>query len=202
MLVEIPLTVIYNESAKGDLNMEDLKSRHDKIVEERGAILEELKKLQENKVLKKYFELTEKNNELLYEQRKLIREIKINEYENCEHILVMTSYDYDNVEGRSEKFYGCIKCGLNQEVFRKVTGIFSRKFLTFEEQIMYDFIKGSYIHGIHLNVMCDLNLGKSIYLRIKQNCPDIDDNKVCKYLKIALDNVEKKEQNKEKRFAL
>lgn len=181
--------------------MGDLKVKQEKIENERKNIIQELKKLRESKIIKRYFELSSRNEELLSQQNNLIREIKMNEYKKCNHIFIMTKYNYDySFEGRSEKFYGCVKCGLNEEVLTKTKhGI---EFLTLEEQVMYDYIRTYHMDGIYIDKLYDLEEGRSIYNNIKSACPNIDDETACKYLEIALEAYEKENKNKEKKLVL
>lgn len=116
-----------------------------KITEERTKIINELKELAKTELLKKYFELRQKSDELLEKRNKLIKEKRTNEFNNCEHLLVITRYDYDSFEGRSEKYYGCIKCGLNHEVLNKEHYLFGTELFSFEEKIMYDYLKKHYM---------------------------------------------------------
>ena len=160
-----------------------------KITEERAKILSELKELMETEPLKKYFELRNKSEELLRKRNKLIEKKRINEFNNCEHLLVITRYDYDSYEGRSEKYYGCIKCGLNHEVLSKNHYIFGTDLLSHEEKIMYNYLKKYYMEGSHIHVFCDMDLACAIYAKIKENHPDIDDETATKYFEIALDNM-------------
>lgn len=180
--------------------MEDLKVKEEKIETERKNIIEELKKLKENKLIKRYFELSSKNDQLLTQQKNLIREMKTNQYKNCNHIFIMTKYEPDYVEGRSEKYYGCVKCGLNDEIYTKTHGIFGTEFLTFEEQIMYDYIQTHHMSGIYIHKLYDLEVGKMLYNNIKSAFPNIDDETAREHLKIALEVHEK--ENKVKKLVL
>ena len=182
--------------------MEDLKVKEEEIEKERKNIIQELKRLRENKIIKRYFELSSKNDQLLTKQKNLIKEIKVNEYKNCKHILIMTKYEPDYVEGRSEKYYGCVKCGLNDEIYTKMQGLYGTKFLTYEEQIMYDYIRTHHMGGIYIHKLYDLEVGKSIYNNIKTAFPNLDDENICKYLEIALEAHEKENKNKEKKLTL
>lgn len=185
--------------------MENLK-KLDNIEKQIEQIRKELNELEQSEVLKRYFELSKKNNKLLIEQKKIIAEIKNHEYECCDHILVITSIDRDEYEGRSQKYYGCVKCGLNEQIYRKCA--YSRNLLSFEEKIMYDFLKNGYLNGKRLNFLCDLNSSNSLYNKIKQNNPDIDEATLCKYFEIELENIRneevknKRKENKVKRLSL
>lgn len=55
--------------------MEELKKSIDNIGYERKQIIDELKELRENPIVKRYFELNEKNDSLLNEQKKINKTI-------------------------------------------------------------------------------------------------------------------------------
>ena len=64
------------------------------------------------------------------------------------------------------------------------------EWLTLDQRIMYDFmISHSSSRGINSNLLCDLDLAKAIYAKIKQVHPDIDDETATKFLKVALHNM-------------
>ena len=176
--------------------MENLKNQYDNISNERQQIIKELEELSQSEVLKRYFELTKRDDKLSLEQEKIITEIRNHEYGCCDHVLVMTSQDYDTYEGRSQKYYGCIKCGLTEEVYRKVG--YGMDLLNFEEKIMYKFLRDNFLSGKHINILCDLDLARSIYNKLKENNPDIDEETLYKCFKISLDN--EKKQSKIKRL--
>jgi hypothetical protein len=60
--------------------MDNLEKQYEEILINRKTIIEQLKKLEENEVLKKYFELRKKNEELYDKQIKLYKEMKEEKY--------------------------------------------------------------------------------------------------------------------------
>lgn len=139
-------------------------------------------------------------------QEQLYKEIKFEEYNSCHHIWVIDFYDYDSMEGRSYKQYGCIKCGLDWTVFRlkeECQGIYG---LPLKEQVMYEYLTSDRIRNknkstIMSKVMCDLNLGQAIYAKIKQNHPNIDDETALRYFEIALANIRHNEVSEERKIS-
>lgn len=189
--------------------MEELKQLIDSISEQRKQIIDEIGELRENFIVKRYLELIETNETLLNEKKELIRELRLKEFNSCQHLWIITKSDHDYIEGRTEKFYGCVKCGLNQEVLNEANSIYGTKYFNLEKQIMYDYLKkGICMKGYMLDVFCDFSLAKSIYKKIKEYNPDIDDETVCKYFEIALDNIRKikvsdeRKENRAKRLSL
>ena len=71
---------------------------------------------------------------------------------------------------------------------------------------MYDYLWDTDIDGE--KIICDLALAKAIYKRIKEIYPDINDELLKKYFKIALDNMmnikvtEQRKRNRIKRLNL
>ena len=168
--------------------METLKEKYNKIMEQRRAIITEMKTLEKNEILKRYFDLKEKNEILSNDQFSLFRNIKMEEYATCNHILVYSKIDYDRYEGRSYESCGCIKCGLDNSVLNE-----SRDCLSGTQKIMYDYLKKNYLSsnfgGIQTEILCDIDLAQAIYTKIKNVYPDISDEKAINFFKYALKNI-------------
>ncbi len=185
--------------------MSDLKKKYDEVKEQREKIIEKLKPLEENEAVKKYFELRKKNENLYEKQLNLYQEIKKEEYKCCQHVLVYSEIEHDRYEGRTYRNCGCIKCGLDDRVLSlKLNGYF----LSFSQKIMYDYLSKNYLRGRETKIVCDLDLARAIYTRIKETHPDIDDNMAIKYFEIALNNIrnikvsEERKINRAKRLSL
>ena len=183
--------------------MSNLKKEYDEVTEQRKRIIEEIKPIEENDVVKKYFEL-KKQNEILYEkQLTLYQKMKNEEYECCEHILIYSEIEHDSYEGRTYRSYGRIKCGLDDSILKR-----DRKWLPFSQKIIYDYLSEKYLSGREVKIVCDLDLAQAIYSKIKETHPDIDDETVVKYFEIALDNIrnikvsEERKINRAKRLSL
>lgn len=182
--------------------MESLKEQYDRIVTERKVIIERINILADEETVKRYFKLRNQNDKLENQQRDLYKQIKVEQYSSCNHIWVNTLHECDSFEGRSYNYFGCIKCGLDQRVFHQMESLHNLDLLTLDQRIMYDFMKGrAYNSGIHTNVLCDLDLAKSIYSKIKEVHPNIDDNTARKYFEIALDNIRKIKVNDERKVS-
>ena len=184
--------------------MDNLKKQYDQIVSERKDIIEQIKVLAENETVKKYFSLRELNDKLSKQQNDLYTQIKFGEYLSCNHIWVTTLHEYDSWKGRSYDYCGCVKCGLDR---RKKYD--NPKYLTQDQKIMYDFMmEHSLNRGIDSNLLCNFDLAKAIYAKIKEVHPDIDDMTAIKYLKAALYNIrnikvnDKRKLSRAKRLSL
>lgn len=189
--------------------MEDLKEQYNHIVSERQTIIDQINVLAENETVKEYFALREQNDKLASQQKDLYKQIKVGEYSSCNHIWVNTLHDYDSWEGRSYNYHGCVKCGLDKRVFHLMERFHSPDWLTLDQRIMYDYMKNhSYKSGIDTNLLCDLDLAKAIYAKIKEVHPDIDDETAVKYLKVALHNIrdtkvsDERKESRAKRLSL
>ena len=180
--------------------MEDLNEKYDQIIEQRKKIIAEMKKLEENEVLKRYFELKKENENLYDNQLDLFRKIKMEEYAVCKHILVYSKIDYDRYEGRTYRSCGCIKCGLDNSVLDE-----SRDWLSYSQGIMYDYLRGNYLFsnswGIQTDIICDIDLAQAIYAKIKKAYPDIDDATAIKFFQYSLSNIRNVKVNEERKVS-
>lgn len=180
--------------------MSTLKEKYDKILSEREIIIKQINELKNSDILKRYFDLCNQNEQLVSQQKELYKKMKIEEYSSCNHIWVNTLHDYDSHEGRSYNYHGCIKCGLDQRVFYMYEQCHNLDWFTLEQRVMYDFMYGgAYRSGIDTKVLCDLDLAKAIYSKIKEAHPYIDDETTRKYFEIALDNIRKIKVNAERK---
>ena len=174
--------------------MASLKKQYKQIEKEREDILKEINELKKNEVIKRFYELQNKNIKLANEQIILYKKLKVKEYDSCNHIWVNTLHDYFSYEGRSDDYYGCIKCGLDQRVFEIVSRLGSIDYLTLEQQIMYDYMYGHYVtyKGINTHLECDLDLARNFYTKLKEENKDIDDEQVVDLIKNNLKLVKKR----------
>lgn len=150
----------------------------------------------ENELVKKYLELCNENDSLKMQEEILYSRIKHYEYVSCNHIWInLTKYC-------GHTFNGCIKCGANSRILN-LGDNFGLKNLTEDEKIMYYFLKrnltiiGTY--PLYSPVICNLDLARAIYKKIKEAHPDIDDVTATKYFEIALDNIRNIEVSKERK---
>ena len=175
--------------------MDSLKEQYEKILAERETIARQISELENNDVVKKYLDLRNKNEQSAKQQENLYEQMKIEEYSSCNHIWVIAAHDYDSWEHRSYDYNGCIKCGLDQRVLGLIERGAHKEWLSLEHQVMYDAMlmyDDSYRRrGIDTKVVCDLDLAKSVYSKIKKEHPDIDDETAVEYFEIAIDDIRK-----------
>lgn len=185
--------------------MESLNEQYEKVVEERVKLIKQIDDLQKDENVKLYLELISQNKQLTDKQEKLYKKLKTEEYASCNHIWITALHDYDN------NYCGCIKCGLDQIVFRPDCHT-NYHLLTLDQKIMYDFFelndRLALRQGIKTKIFCDLDLAKAIYSRIKNSHPNIDDKTAIKYFKVALNDIrhikvsKERKKNRAKRLSL
>ncbi len=142
------------------------------------------------------------NDQVANNERKLYTQLEFDKFSSCNHIWVNTLCDYDRSEGRSYNYCGCIKCGLDQRVFHFLDYYPDLSLLSLDQEIMYEFMRNHYYKGgIYTKVLCDLDLAKAIYSKIKEVHPDIDDETARKYFEIALDNIRNIKVSEERKIS-
>lgn len=178
--------------------MSKLKKEYDEVKRQRAVVIDELKQLKSNEIVKRYLELIKEDDNLYDKQLELYADMKKEEYDECDHILVYSKINYDRYEGRTYRSFGCIKCGLDNSVLNE-----DRRWLPYDQKIMYDYLRKKYFNGIETDIVCDINLATSIYSKIKEAFPEIDDETAIKFFEIMLDNKKNtKENGSQKRLSL
>lgn len=177
--------------------MSNLKE-YNELIERKKKVEQAIKIFEESEIIKNYLELTTEQFKLEEQRQNSYRNIKMEEYAICKHISVFSNIEHNRYG--TFPSCGCIKCGLNNNVL-----YFPRENLSFENQIMYDYLKRNVykgkLKGINTEIECDLDLAQAIYSKIKAAHPNIDDKTTTKYFEIALDNMRKIEVNEERRVS-
>lgn len=140
-----------------------------------------VKKMEQYKIIRKYFELVKKREELDKKETELYKKRLRLRYANCNHILVESHtdiiYDY---EGRSYHYYGCIKCGLDEAVAERDYGCNREEITMLELMKEYGVYK---INGIRTGICCDLYKAKELYADLKEKYPDATDEEMAEIFK-------------------
>ncbi len=185
--------------------MQNLNEKYQSVLEQREKVLKEIQDMQQQEIIKKYLELQKQKDNLEDEYNQLYKEVKMEEYKSCQHILVT-----DTVAGSGfnyQQYFGCIKCGLTS----KVLDFPREKLNSLQLQAMYDYLyKNHFINntfydlrrltGIETNIDCDIDLAQAIYTRIKNAHPTIDDVTAIKYFEIALNDIRNIKVNNERKI--
>ena len=181
--------------------MNNLKNEYSKITNDLAITEKEINCLEKSDVIKRYNELLDKKDELLYKQKEVFKNMKFYEYNHCNHLWVS---DYGDES--------CIKCGLNTEydILEYQNDYYH---LDYEHKVMHNYLKQAkpciYLHkGKNTKIKCDASLATAVYNKIKEYYPDIKDDEAVKYLRAALynmqtkDNYEIRRQSRIKRLKL
>lgn len=166
--------------------MSNINKEYNDTVTKRNEVKRELFELEDNEIVKRYLELVDENEELEEQEKELYIELKKEEYISCKHLTVYSKMYHDCYEHRTYKNCACMKCGLDSTVLD-----YDKVFLIDEEKAMYDILKNNEdkIFRNKTEVICDINLAKAIYQKIKEKHPGISDKLARKYFEIALDNI-------------
>ena len=151
-----------------------------------------IKKMQDllaNPAVAQYANLVSANKKITGEQRALYKKIKNIEYQNCQHLWVnVPNWDFSHEQGEPIICQVCLKCGLNENVLLESKN--GTYFYNYEDEVMYQFMQSwHYKHGLVVNETADFDVAKEVYVRIKANHLDIEDEQVKKYMEIALHNM-------------
>ena len=156
------------------------------VLDELKKTSNEIKELSSDEKVIQYNKLLSKKLDLDFKKKQIYEDLVFKRYDSCKHILVYSKIDYDYIEGRSYKSCGCIKCGLDNSIKEE-----KYNWLNYNEKLMYNYLRKNYLSGINTEIACDLDLANSIYEKIKERNPDIDDETLIKYFRIELENIEK-----------
>ena len=137
-------------------------------------------KLKQYKSVKRYLELEEECKNINKDLNNLYKKILFERYTNCKHIVVMSDYDYDSWEGRSYRYYGCIKCGLDEAVAKRGYGLNKEESTMLELMNEYKVYR---IGGKHTDIACELEDAKELYSEIIENDKDLSDDEIISIFK-------------------
>ena len=130
------------------------KKEYKEVLKKRQTILDRLAELKETDIIKEYNKLIDENDKLYNDENKLYKELKVDEYENCDHVLVNSYVDCEEgYGGRTIRYKGCIKCGCNEYVKEK-----RNCYLSPEEKAMLSYLDSIYygkLEGKDLRINCD-----------------------------------------------
>ena len=135
------------------------------------------------------------------EEKKIM---KFKEYDKCKHLLLVNRYVNEWEEGRTYRYYFCMKCGLNSDVLR-----YQRSYWNSVGQIQYDYFVSHNLKyyatdifwglgGKKIGDLCNSELAIEICARIKKAHPDIDDETLVSYFRTALSDIRNIPVNKER----
>lgn len=177
--------------------MLETNEEYKKVTEEINENSKQIKLLKENKYVAKYIDLNIKNNNLISRQYDLYKRIRNDEFKSCRHMLIVSDVDDSKIDKEKNIYYGCIKCGLNENVLNNNINM-----LSLDERIMYDYFNEwniKQINGRKMNELCDFELAYAMYKKIKEIYPKIKDETAIKYINAALFNMRTKDTSPERK---
>jgi len=167
-------------------DLEAVKKEYEKIknqIEQNRQIISDL---EEDENIKKYIDIKNKIDKLEDNFITISLEYQVKQMDECNHIYVKTCvdnfFDYHRTD-KTEHYY-CIKCGLDTLLASK-----EQHKDPHYARIVKIFKKTRY-KAIHLSEYeCHPALAKKIYEGILKVHPDISDEDLIKYFKIAIHNI-------------
>ena len=181
--------------------MDNLKISYEDIKGRLDTLNCEIDELEQDEKLIRYNKLIDQRDELRREKKKLYNSIKLQEYDECKHILVTTAVDCGMDYGsKTRSYHGCIKCGLDEGAVKGYywSGDLETMEIYFSERAKTLPLNNS-IPGKRIGYCCDIDLATGIYNKIKENHPDIDDETAVQYFTRALENIMNVEVNDERK---
>ena len=165
-----------------------LREKYKNVLEKKEVMINELRELETNELIRRYFALKQTEMSLYSEELELKKKIKFYEYRNCNHLLVVSEVQHDYDHDKKYSYCGCIKCGLDEAVTN-----LDLDEMSYDEKIQYEFLKNknsfSSLIGTYTDESCDMGLATAIYKRILEHYPNIDDNKLIKYFGATLKGI-------------
>lgn len=161
-------------------------SNYDEVKESLTKVDEKISELMEDSLIIEYNDEMKKQTILDYELKKVDFNLKKELYSNCDHLFIKHNQYKD---GNSE--YCCLRCGYDV----RVKGYDLIPISNNE----YQNISNDKIGGIFINEFTDLNLAHRIYDGIIDAHPDISNEDLSKYFRVARHFIlEKGERNYDK----
>ena len=164
---------------------------YEQTIKELESIEKEYNELKNDEKVKRFNTIQEYREILISNKNNIYKKMKLEEYSNCNHLLITTSKNQSKLDRNKEiKYCSCLKCGLNEKVLNVDNWYLDYDQLTFDEQIMFDFFEKKSIDKDNItDIESDFELAKAVYDKIKEKYPNISDRRTIKYLGIALDNI-------------
>ena len=162
--------------------MDELIKAYDDVIDLQLETKRKLNFLNEDPIIKLYKSLENDCIGLEQEKDRLLMTIQTKKYEDCSHIIVYTSTDYDIKKEGFNRNCACIKCGLDTSILSK-----DYNTLDFVEKIMYNYLKEHGIKGGRFTgIPFDFKLATSIYEELLETNPSITDDDVINVLRSYL----------------
>ena len=151
-----------------------------KLSKKKERIEKELEELKLDSKVARYLELSNNLGKIKKDYTEAEKEQIFITCNCCNHLMVQTGYEVDYCEGRSYPKFGCIKCGIDQNLYDDAD--------TFEEKTQLEYIK-QYYPSFHRDVDLrfinhyDLLKGRRIFLELKTKNKDLTDKEIVELMK-------------------
>lgn len=178
--------------------MNNIKRKYKRVSNELRTTYNELEILEKEDMVKRYIKLKEKEEKLEEKKMEIYEELQLNIYSTCNHIFARSYTECDYYEGRTYRYYGCVKCGLDTIIYSDLYYDLS----VGKEKIMDNFFKQTLgkTESIRHYVACfkiidrDYAKVKEIYDEIKNK--RLSDSELQIILESKLDDENKEKQKK------
>lgn len=181
--------------------MDIVYGKYKRILSELKKIDNEISILEKNDMVKRYLKLKDKEEQLDKKRESAYEEYVLNTYSNCKHVIMMSHYECDYMEGRSYRYYGCIKCGLDSKIYSD--NLHYDLDLDIGNACLMDkFFKSQNCYGGNnymlrfekIDLNCDISLARDKYNELKDakiKVDELDTSKLCELLEYKISEKEK-----------
>ena len=114
-----------------------------------------------------------------------LHKLVMHKYSTCKHFVIVSSNDYDSREGRSYVSYGCIKCGIDNNL-EMYSGL-EREYM---EEYLHQYRGG--IPGYYADLDVDFFFAKRLCEEILNESPNVSHKKLYDEIKSRAENYERK----------
>ena len=167
------------------------QEKYNNMTKHLNEIENELIELENTDIIQKYKRLCIEKSILNEDIDTLYGIMKEKEFDKCHHLLITTYLEPSRVsKDKDVRYCGCLKCGLDESLRHSSNWIIDYNMLPLEKKVMIDYLNSNKMERKKIiNITCDLDLARSIYKKILEHNPKINDKLAIKYLEIALDNI-------------
>ena len=160
--------------------MEDLNKEYEEILKERDEIKKCIEELEQKPEVIKYLELSREEKSIKEKLEELYEKVLLKKYKSCNHVLVLSKVEHDYVEGRSHRYYGCVKCGFDSYVYDRGYGNNKEEIAMLNIMQKYQIY---YVSGTYTGVACKLADGRKLWNDIKEKNKDLDEEEIIQVFK-------------------
>lgn len=162
----------------------DLVNKYNKYENEIDFYNDRIEELEKHDDVIDYLNYKKIITDIKKKQNKLYKKSKLLEYSMCNHIIVCSKVYNDYYEGRKYKEHTCILCGLTDAVVDK-----KKTELTGTDKIMLKYLTKNALRGEYIDITCNPNKARYVWLEIKKNHPKITDKELIKLFEESINDI-------------